>query len=252
MLRKRTFPAPLLVLFCGLLVLLGMLSACTAIPGVADPSADPPASIGVTPIDTSPGTLIVTVTINEDQDATDRTSNITLQFSTRLIEEANYVLFDNGNEVVVCNGVPEPLGSAQLYTFHIPNQRYTCMYSGNIQDHLPLDPVPMFDFAPRSRLSPKLPSVTSSGFSIRYRPDSDVMCTIIATAKDSTGDPDVVGNGEPSNKGVYNGPAAGSLQGNGEILLTRTCPVKPPENSPFHLLSITYISTASVEVTWSH
>jgi hypothetical protein len=229
-----------------------MLSACATIPGVASPSADPPASIGVTPIDTSPRWLIVTVTINEDQDATDRTSNITLQFSTRQIEEDNYVLFDDQNEVVECNSVKEPLGSAQSYTFHIPSQRYTCKYSGNIQDNLALDYVKMFDFAPRSTLSPKPPSVTSSGFSIGYQPDSDATCTITATAKDSAGDPDVVGNGELSNNGVYNGPATDSLQGNGEILLTRTCPVKPPENSPFYALSITYISSASVEVTWSH
>ena len=252
MLTKRTLPAPLLMLFCGLLVLLGMMSACTTIPGVADPSADPPASIGVTPIDTSPGSLIVTVTINEDQDATDGMSNITLQFSTSLIEEDNYVLFDNSNEAVVCNGVKETLGSAQSYTFHIPSQPYTCEYSGNTQDHIPLAYVNMFDFPLRSTLSPKLPSVTSSGFSIRYQPDSDATCTITATAKDSAGDPDVVGNGEPSNKDISNGPATGSLQGNGEILLTRTCPVQPPENSPFSSLSITYISTASVEVTWSH
>src|SRR5262245_54435991 len=126
MLRKRTFPAPLLVIFCGLLVLLGILSACTTIPGVADPSADPLAPIGMTPIDTSPSWLIVTVTINEDQDAIDRMSNITLQFSTRLIEEDNYVIFDDSNEVVECNGVKEQLGNAQSYTFHIPSRRYTC------------------------------------------------------------------------------------------------------------------------------
>jgi hypothetical protein len=252
MLRKRTLPASLLVLICGLLVLLGMLSACTTIPGVTDPSADPPGSIGVSPIDTSPSSLVVAITINEDQDAIDRTSNITLQFSTRQIEEDNYVLFDDPNEVVVCNGVKEPLGSTQSYTFHIPSQRYTCKYSGNIQDGTVLDYVPMFDFPPRSTLSPKPPNVTSSGFSIRYRPDLDATCTMTATAKDSAGDPDVVGNEELSNNGVYNGPATDSLQGNGEILLTRTCPVKPPENSPFYALSITYISSASVEVTWSH
>src|SRR5260370_19681241 len=63
-----------------------LLSACDVI-GVSAST-----SLGaITPIDTSASTLMVTIGITEDQDATDGRSNITFQFRTAVVEEDNFV-----------------------------------------------------------------------------------------------------------------------------------------------------------------
>ncbi|GAC1565219.1 MAG: hypothetical protein NVS3B14_02240 [Ktedonobacteraceae bacterium] len=242
------------VLFLIMFLSCIILSACSPALGFAATTSDPPSPIGVTPIDTSAGTLTVTAKIVEDQDATDGTSNITLQFRTRQIEEDNYVIFDDPNEAVICNGVKVKLLNSQMYNFHVPRKEYICNYSGNTNDKDPLTYVTMFDVPPRSELSPQQPVVTGQGFSIRYAPDSSSdsnICKITATATDAGGDTPVVGNSSPSDLGLYNGPGTGSLHGNGELLLTRTCSY-PTFSNDFYQVNLTYISTASVEVTWSH
>ena len=216
---------------------------------------DPPAPTPVTPADTSSNTLDVTAVIFEDQDATDHMTDITFSFSTIVIEEQNYVLFDDPNEEVVCNGLHQPLGKAQKYTLHVPHGHCTCTYSGNVEDKngngRPLPFVQMFDVAPRSALSPQPPIVTSNGFSVRYTPDSDDLCTIVGKAMDSAHDPPVSGQPEPANEGVYSGPSTSSLHGTGDLFLIRTCTWHHLPGA-FANMDVTYISQASVEVTWSH
>src|SRR5438270_14028021 len=93
--KKQSFLALIMLFACM------FLSAC----GITDPglaNADPP--LRVTPFDTSADELVATIQINEDQDATDRLSVITLQMGIDAIEEDNYAHFYHG-EYVVCNGV---------------------------------------------------------------------------------------------------------------------------------------------------
>lgn len=247
--RKSLFLS--LILGCMMSGGILLLPACSF--QVAPP--DPPAPTPVTPADTSSNTLDVTAVIFEDQDATDHMTDITFSFSTIVIEEQNYVLFDDPNEEVVCNGLHQPLGKAQKYTLHVPHGHYTCTYSGNVEDKngngRPLPFVQMFDVAPRSALSPQPPIVTSNGFSVRYTPDSDDLCTIVGKAMDSAHDPPVSGKPEPGNEGVYSGPSTSSLHGTGDLFLIRTCTWHHLPGA-FANMDVTYISQASVEVTWSH
>lgn len=236
-------------LHSGLIVLLGciLLWACDL--AASSASTDPP--IGVTPVDTSASTLIVTIKINEDQDATDHMSNMAFQFKTNVIEENNYVIFDD-QENVTCDGDGGPylkLNNQQTYTLKVPQQRYTCWYTGDTTGMGKLPPVLITDVATRSRLSPQPPLVNGQGYKLSYTPDPDSLaCSIKAYANDSSGK-SIQGSSSWSNLGSYIGPATNTLSGSGEIILQRTCFWKL--HSPFDTVYLTYQSTASVEVTWS-
>jgi hypothetical protein len=235
-----------------------MLSACDPLSGYAAAPVDPPTIIGVAPYDTSPGTLDVNVTITEDQDTlTNNSTNIKVTFSTDLIENMNYVQFDDGSEAVICNGVTKNLkGDIQSYSLPgVPRREYICTYRGTkenedteIVTQLPF--TQMIDVPLKSTLNPLLPTITGSGFTLHYTPDgAGSNCTISATAIDRAGDQQVVGGSLPSTTGTYTGPSTAGLKGRGDIELTRTCKFTP--SSPFDSMQVTYITNASVEVTWT-
>jgi hypothetical protein len=237
---KHSFPALILLLVCM------VLSGCS-MTDPASANADPP--LRVTPIDTSADEMIATILINEDQDATDRLSVVNLKMSIDAIEEDNYANFHHG-EYVVCNGVKVMMGDTPLYTFKIDPSGYTCSYRGFKPGVGLRAAVTMIDVATRSRLLPQTPSFSSQGYTIRYTPDSSSLaCPITAVATDSSGNT-INGNASSSANGVYNGPNTGSLTGTGEIVLKRTCSWKFKD--AFSLVNLTYQSTASIEVTWSH
>jgi hypothetical protein len=236
-----------------LIVLLGclILSACA---GTLDPPSDPSPSnasqIEVTPVNTSAKHLIVTINIDEDQDATDGMSNITVQFSTDVIEESNYVNFHHG-EKITCNGITQNLNGTQVYAFKVPRKKggYNCSYIGYKKAD-PLPSVPMIAVSARSALSPRRPKIESQHFKISYTRDaSNDTCPITANASDISNN-SVQGASSSSDLGVYTGPDTSSLGGEGSILLTRTC--SWTLHNAFDTIFLTYQSTASVEVTWSH
>lgn len=246
---KRAVPVMLLILYCTIAAL---LSACGALSGTAAAPADPP----VTPYDTSPVTLDVKVTIVEDQDALSHKSSIVISFSTDFIEDTNYVLFDDPQETVNCNGVTMTLGHSTAYTLTVMRGGYICQYRGTKQneDNNQITVLPytqMFDVHPKSTLSPLLPTVTGSGFTLHYTPDAaGSNCNITAMAIDRAGDPAVMGGPSPSTTGTYSGPSTAGLKGQGDILLTRTCDVSSSSSGLFDSMHVTYITKASVEVTW--
>ncbi len=211
-------------------------------------SADPPP--GLTPRDSSASSLSVDITINEDQDSTDRMSVITMRFMTQAIEEANYAIFDD-REPITCSGRNFTLGSSPTYTFLVPQGGYVCSYTGNTNDGKDwLPPVTIFNVAQRSELSLQAPIVTSKGYSVAYRPDAgDAACAITGVAMDNNGG-NIPGPTSLSDLSTYNGPPTGSLSGDGSILLTRTCHWQFED--AFHEVGLTYKSSASVEVTWTH
>ncbi|HLW00681.1 MAG TPA: hypothetical protein VKT82_18635 [Ktedonobacterales bacterium] len=235
-----------------------MLASSCSVPtdlGNTDPPAADPPLIGVTPIDTSAATLIVTINIDEDQDAADHQTNFTFKFRTHVIKENNYVLFDAG-QYVTCNvhSILE-LNTLQQYPLKVPRlgydlQGYTCFYIGYTEGIGQLAPVPMIDVRARSMLAPQQPQVDGEGYRIRYTPDSDdLACSITADAIDAAHH-DIGGSPSSSDLGLYVGPATNSLQGTGEIILKRICTWTL--HQPFYAINLTYESTASVEVTWSH
>lgn len=239
--------AVLLILLCYII-----FSAYSCMPSSisANSAAVDPPSLGVTPADTSAGTLDVTVKISEDQDSTDGKSVIAFTFRTMAIEEGNYAIFDN-KEPVVCNTHTLTLSNSPTYTLLVSQGHYTCTYTGNTDDgRTQLPPVTLLDVTQRSELSPHPPAVSSQGYKIDYTPDSgDMACPITAQAKDSSGNV-VNGPNSTSNLGVYDGPTTSGLTGEGSILLIRTCSWK--YQNAFNEVDLTYISMASVEVTWSH
>jgi hypothetical protein len=243
--QKNSIPLVLsvILLFCAGLGLAALLLTFNT-PAAAS-------FLRVTPLDTSPDTLDVTVTILEEQDATDDMSNITVSFSTIVIKEKNYVRFDQPNAAVICNGVKQSLGEPMQYTLRVPRKSYACAYSGTRDDGEALPYTQLFAIPLRSELSPRPPTITSNGFSLHYTPDADSLCHIQGKAIDSANDPAVVGELSTSDQSVYSGPSTSSLQGGGDILLTRTCNW-PNLPSAYHHLSLTYISQASIEVTWTH
>src|SRR5258708_28296641 len=159
--RTKYFIPVLLILLSTIL-----LSACDVIGASASTSLG-----AITPIDTSASTLMVTIGITEDQDATDGRSNITFQFRTAVVEEDNVVRFAH-QEAVTCNGVTVKLNDAPTYTLSVAQGGYICSYTGYTQGIGRLTPVTMIDVATRSRLSPQPPSVSSKGYTISYIPDS--------------------------------------------------------------------------------
>lgn len=256
---KRAVPVMLLMLYCSISAL---LSACGALSGTAAAPADP----GITPVDTSPGYLDAKVMIIEDQEALTNRSSIAISFSTIVIEDTNYwVNFDDPNEVLMCINAPPPnplrLGNLQSYTLSVPRGAYTCSYTGNrvvnpaneanAQAQMTTFTVPL-----QSMLSPLLPTVTSSGFTLHYTPNASPLyknCTIAATAIDRvSGSTPVLGGSFPETGTYTSNQSVSGLHGPGDIELTRTCnPQITASPFPFHNLSVTYVTKASVEVTWT-
>lgn len=237
--RTHHFIPVLLILLSAIL-----LSACSVV------GASASTSLGeITPTDTSASTLMVTIGITEDQDATDGRSDITFQFRTDAVEEDNSVRFAH-QEAVTCNGVTLKLNNAPMYTLSVTQGGYTCSYTGYTQGFGQLAPVTMIDVAARSRLSPQQPSESPKGYTISYTPDShERACPMTADAADGANNV-IPGVASPSDLGMYQGPATSSLTGTGTIRLHRIC--SWTLHGPFDMMHLTYQSAASVAVTWSH
>ena len=224
-----------------ILLLCTVLSAC---------SSDGSSPIRVTPIDTSADMMGATIQIMEDQNSTDRSSVVSLQMGIDDIIEDNYAYFSHG-EYVTCNSVKVVMGGTPLYTFKVDSTNgYTCTYRGFQPGAGLLSAVTLISVAARSRLDPQQPLFSRLGYTITYTPDaSDHACLIAAVASDSSDNP-ITGKPSFSDSGIYSGPDIASLSGTGEIVLTRTC--SWAFQNPFGKVDLTYISTASVDVTWSH
>lgn len=191
----------------------------------------------------------MTIGITEDQDATDGRSTITLQFRTDAVEEDNTVRFAH-QEAVTCNGVTVPLNDAPVYAVSVARGGYLCSYTGYALGMGRLTPVTMLDVAARSTLTPQHPTISRTGYTINYTPDSrERDCPITADAVYSAHNV-ISGPTSSSDHGIYQGPAISSLTGPGTIRLQRIC--SWTLHDPFDTMSVTYQSTASVAVTWSH
>jgi hypothetical protein len=239
---KRLLPGLLLI---SVLIL---IAACYMSANLAPPDP-PPDPLAVTPVDTASYTLIVTVGIDEDQDASDHMSAISFQFRTNVIEENNYAIFDD-QEHVVCNGELLTLNNRRVYTLKVPHKDdYKCIYYGDTKGMGTRPAVPMFDISARSLLAPHQPLVDKDGYKIKYTADSNALaCPITADARD--GSNTIHGHTATSDAGLYIGPSTKTLNGEGSILLKRICSWQ--SHAPFDTINGTYQSEASVEVTWAN
>jgi hypothetical protein len=232
----------LFLLFLGVTSL--VLNAC-----ILDPFGDPLSA--VTPDTTIPSTLQVTVNINEDQNASDAKSQVTLQFKTNEIKEDNYVIFTHG-ERVNCNDRMIALGNSSRYSVRIDIPPvYTCSYRWNGMDYT------IFNETSRDKLKPELktPVGDNPNFKVWYYPDRpNLICPIQVVASDSL--QNINGLPVPDNQNIYVGPDVRSLRGTGSLVMTRTCVPRLNVNNPddnhrvFNRVSLTYTSTATLSVTW--
>jgi hypothetical protein len=235
------------------LLLLGfvalVLNSCA---GLA--AADPP-QVGtkVTPDTTDPSTLILTLAIDDDENATDGKVGITMVISTDEISERNHIQFLHG-EKVFCNGVQlifnDPNYSARLLR---PDQLFRCEYVRNGRAYSISEPA-------RPPLKPVLSH--DSKFVLSYTPESRGLshCQMQVDTSDanSANAPDKFTEG-PSGSHQVN---QGSLSGVGSLILTRTCgthpkgiqtssdTVDPHAATPFDRVDITYKSTYRLYETW--
>jgi hypothetical protein len=201
------------------------------------------------PSDTSAKTLLVNVGIFEDQNAIDGNSKLTFEFSSNVVQEDNTVQFTH-NETITCNnGTPLKLANSP-YTLKVPwGGEYKCYYTGFTPDKGLLTPVPIVNVPAGSLLAPQRPSPSSTGYTIKYKPDPhEKACDLKVDAKDSANN-DVSGSSK-SDQGEYQGSDITSLVESGSILLQRTCIWKL--DAPFNTVNLTYESIARVDVTWSY
>lgn len=238
-------PRALMVLLLGLagylMISCGSLAAAT--PTI------PSSGLAVTPISTAPQTLNVTIHIDEDQNASDGKAAITMRFSTTQITEDNYVQFTHG-ERVSCNFVSIALGNAPTYTLRVrPGTTYTCYYLWNGQSFL------LTAVHARTQLLPVLqPITTGSQFVVTYNPDaSGYSCPIRVVASDGTQTVPSAGATPAAEyeSGTYVGPNISSLNGQGTLMMTRTChfALTGPDTA-FNSVDTTYTSTTTINVTW--
>jgi len=233
-----------------LLVLVDLIaSSCVVVPSPGNPTdplqGAPATGIQVLPNATDPTTLNVIVTINEEQNDSDGSSVITVQFSTSEIRNQNYVKFVNG-EKVKCNGVRLGFGdTAYSARVRAVDNSYTCTYQW-AKGASAIISVPA-----RTQLSPTLvPDASGHKFIVRYRPDQSHRCPIQVVASDNSqafSGPSVMEEGN----GVYTGPDRSALTGQGTLVMTRVCRFKLTGSSTvFNTVEATYTSTATSEVVW--
>jgi hypothetical protein len=235
----------------SLLLLLGfiasVLSSCAGLAAAADP---PPQ---VTPDTTDPSTLVVMMTIYDDENATDGKVGISLQFATNEIKDPNYIAFTKGEEVF-CNGVRLTL-NAPAYTARVSaeNGKFTCDYIRQGR---------AYSISERARPSLEPALSHDNKFVLSYTHESRGLsyCPMQVDTSDAN-------SANPHDK-FTEGPSGshqvnhGSLSGVGSLILTRTCPselkgheVSPdrgasPAATPFGDVKITYTSVWRLYVTW--
>jgi len=245
-----------------ILLLLGLVpilfNACASGSG----SSDPP----VTPDTTIPSTLQVTASIAEDQEASDGTNGmsvITLGFSTRETKPPSQVIFMNG-ESVNCEGNNNSitLGNFTSYWFRVAipyNSSYICYYHYLLNGQKERATIFTVHTA-KHPLSPVLLRPANGNIHVRYVPGPEITnssnCTVQVTA--NAPNQSASGNTVSQKGDIYTGPDAGSLNGLGNIVMTRSCvPINYHHDNDaddhgltFAAVKVTYTSTASYEVSW--
>ena len=254
--------------FILLLLVLALIILNACAPGSG--SSDPP----VTPDTTIPSTLQVTASIAEDQDTSDGThgmSVITLGFSTRETIPPSQVIFINGESVRCKNNNQNntiTLGNFTSYWLRVAipyNSSYTCDYYYFLNGQKKTATI-FTVHAAKHPLSPVLQRPTNGNIQVHYIPGPEITNSSNCTVQVTANAPNQSASGDtfPQKGDIYTGPDAGSLNGLGDIVMTRSCtPVNivhensnnsaecgcPPDNT-FATVKVTYTSTASHEVTW--
>lgn len=243
----RNFP----LLLLGFVAL--VLSSCASVL-----AADPPPPPQVTPDTTDASTLKVTVTIADDQNATDGKVGFTMQFATDEINDANFIEFIHG-ESVSCNDTPLIFNSPN-YTARVTRPGtggyFSCYYVRNGRSYR------FVHLKVRSVLNASLQTkmdLSNADFNIHYTPDAGGDCNVTAQVSDSS---QKFSNPVNDLKKHSFSVTINSLSGVGSLIMTRTCTYKfkgiftqsdtvdKHAAIPFDAVNITYTSTYRLYETW--
>jgi hypothetical protein len=213
----------------------------------------------------SPATLSVTMTINEDQTASDGKGSVRLQFSSIDVGSNNCVDFSHGETVTCNNDGSGPLQfdtNKSAYATRVgPVGDYTCMYQQNSRS------APVLISMPRGTLlRPQFLPSNQSGLTVTYDPNSDPQLgkcpvEIDANGTQTFGTQTISSAPNLSDNGQYTIPGISGLSGQGTIVITRTCTsiAQHPQQFPcvcqtptqFKLVNVIYKSTATLAMTWN-
>ena len=213
----------------------------------------------------SPATLSVTMTINEDQTASDGKGGVRLQFSSVDVGSNNCVDFAHG-ETVTCNndgGGPLQFDTNKLaYATRVgPVGDYTCRYQQNSRS------APVLITMPRGTLlRPQFLPSNQSRLTVTYNPNNDPRLgkcpvEIDANGSQTIGTQTISSASNLQDNGQYTIPDISGLSGQGTIVITRTCrsSAQHPQQTPcvcqtptqFESVDVIYRSTATLYMTWN-
>ena len=254
------------------LILIGIVFAAGFLASVFFLRPTTPSCLVVSPPDTStsspgasPSTLSVTMTINEDQTASDGKGSVRLQFSSIDVGGTNCVNFSHGETVTCNNDGSGPLQfdtNKSAYATRVgPTGDYTCTYQQNSRS------TPVLITMPRGTLlRPQFLPSNQSRLTVTYDPNSDPRLGKCPVEIDANG-PQTIGSQTiasapnlPDN-GQYTIPDISGLSGQGTIVITRTCrsSAQHPQPTPcvcqtptqFESVTVIYKTTATLAMTWN-
>ena len=254
------------------LILIGIVFAAGFLASVFFLRPTTPSCLVVSPPDistsspgASPSTLSVTMTINEDQTASDGKGSVRLQFSSIDVGSNNCVDFSHGETVTCNNDGSGPLQfdtNKSAYATRVgPTGDYTCTYQQNSRS------IPVLITMPRGTLlRPQFLPSNQSRLTVTYDPNSDPRLGKCPVEIDANG-PQTIGSQTISSapnlpdNGQYTIPDISGLSGQGTIVITRTCrsSAQHPQPTPcvcqtptqFESVTVIYKTTATLAMTWN-
>jgi hypothetical protein len=254
------------------LILIGIVFAAGFLASVFFLRPTTPSCLVVSPPDTStsspgasPSTLSVTMTINEDQTASDGKGSVRLQFSSIDVGGTNCVDFSHGETVTCNNDGSGPLQfdtNKSAYATRVgPTGDYTCTYQQNRRS------TPVLITMPRGTLlRPQFLPSNQSRLTVTYDPNSDPRLGKCPVEIDANG-PQTIGSQTISSapnlpdNGQYTIPDISGLSGQGTIVITRTCrsSAQHPQPTPcvcqtptqFESVTVIYKTTATLDMSWN-
>jgi hypothetical protein len=240
-------------------------------PPCPGPVVSPPDASASSP-GASPATLSVTMTINEDQTASDGKSKVTLLFSSIDVGSNNCVEFSHGETVTCNNDGSGPLQfdtNKSAYVTRVgPTGDYTCMYQQNSRS-APVLITTMPGRTPIPRgilLRPQFLPSNQSRLTVTYDPNSDprlgkCLVEIDANGSQIIGSQTISSAPNLPDNGQYTIPDISGLSGQGTIVITRTCrsSAQHPQPTPcvcqtptqFESVTVIYKTTATLDMSWN-
>ncbi len=246
-------------------ILIGIVFAAGFLASVFFLRPTTPPCLVVSPSDTSPSTLSVTMTVVADETASDGKGSVKLQFYSIAVGGNNCVNFSHG-ETVTCNNDgsgPLAFDSTNKFAYMTrvgPAGDYTCTYQQNSRS------TPILISIPRGTpLRPQFLPSNQSSLTVTYNPNNDsrlgtCLVEVDAKASQTFGSQTISSASNLQDNGQYTIPDISGLSGPGSIVITRTCTPSTQrsqqtpcacQQTAFSSVTKIYKSTATLSMTWN-